>query len=146
MSTRGVVMFQGSDVLIYKHGDGYPSALGAELEAFLEDWYSRPGATYDPEAMIPQFLRFVYERDWYQYQERTAREGPDSWQTPEQYRTRLLSEGWYVATEFPDDAEYTYVVQENRRVRYAWQGFGTMAEIEGALRRNPDIWTVLLVV
>ena len=55
MSTRANIMVEGSNVVIYKHYDGYPEGVLPVLIPFLKDFHKDRGM--DEEYMVCQIVR-----------------------------------------------------------------------------------------
>lgn len=111
MSTRCQVLVEGSDVVIYRHSDGYPEEKAGVLASLLplvKDFMASRGA--DPFYLTAHIIaRFIQEHfEWFEAFKKEAR-NQDHPPYDEHKWLGYGVEAW--AGQFHGDVEYVYVVK-----------------------------------
>jgi len=106
MSTRATVHFQEDDrdvAIIYRHSDGYPEGLGADLETFFSEVQETTKDTrfYDPSYLAAKWVV------WDASQHSQFASYPEGKKSPLQFL------GVGVCLQDPADIEYRYLVNCN---------------------------------
>lgn len=105
MSTRCQTGFEGGDVLVYRHSDGYPTSQLPLLSRFVNTFMKSRG--FDSEYMAARLCAAI-ARVW----GTVGPEGQSKSQSKSEYKYgEFLSLG--VDTKFHDDIEWFYFVKKN---------------------------------
>lgn len=101
MSTRCQTGFEGGDVLVYRHSDGYPTSQLPLLSRFTNTFMKSRG--FDAEYMAARLCAAI-ARVW-------GTVGPEGQSKSEYKHSEFLSLG--VDTKFHGDIEWFYFVKQN---------------------------------
>jgi hypothetical protein len=115
MSTRAQIQIEGSDVLIYKHQDGYPEGVLPTLKPFVDSFFQNRG--YDPAYFTARCVAAFaasYEKERAEWRARVERETPGLAKSYGLDRPDFLSLG--VDTSVHGDIEYFYHVSKDGEI------------------------------
>lgn len=121
MSTRGQIKVKGSEILIYKHSDSYPSEVMPTLEKVMKQFIQERGN--QPDYALAQIMRAFARRDEERRQELLA-EGGEFASIYENHRMT----GWGLDTVRHGDIEYLYLVDLELGVIVINSGYGDNME------------------
>ena len=103
MSTRCQTKIEGTDLLVYRHCDGYPSSMLKVLLPFVESFMKYRG--HDPEYMVAQLVHMLIadcEKDMEQF----YKDFPGKERTPSYT-------GYGVDRAIHGDIEYLYEIRKD---------------------------------
>lgn len=106
MSTRATVHFKDTPkakptAIVYRHGDGYPTGLGADLKAFFKELADHVGDT--------RFTDSAYlAAKWVVWDAHRMRSAQEQWSGKQRHVLDFLSVG--IVNKDPGDTEYRYEV------------------------------------
>ena len=150
MSTRSQIKVKGSEIMIYKHSDGYPSEVMPTLTEVMTQFIVERGN--EPDYALAQIMRAFARRDEKRRQEilNEYENQLDKWEGEEdepEYEmlkmNKLIYEdhsmtGWGLDTVRHGDIEYLYLVDLELGVIVIYSGYGGSMEEDEivSLRRN----------
>jgi hypothetical protein len=131
MSTRAQIKVRGSEIMIYKHSDGYPSEVIPTLQKVMKQFLIERGN--EPDYALAQIMRAFARRDEKRRVERLKKDDNFS-----QYYKEHRMTGWGLDTIRHGDIEFLYIVDLEVGVIVINAGFGNDMEEEKiiALRGN----------
>lgn len=131
MSTRSQIKVKGSEVMIYKHSDGYPSEVMPTLTEVMTQFIRERGN--EPDYALAQIVRAFARRD----EERRKEIAASDSNFAHMYQEHSMT-GWGLDTVRHGDIEYLYLVDLELGVIVINHGFGGNMEEEKivSLRRN----------
>lgn len=113
MSTRSQIKVKGSEVMIYKHSDGYPEGVIPVLKPILERFVAERGN--EPDYALAQIMR-AFARHDEEYRKKRLEEAEDEI-VKNMYKQPRMT-GWGLDTVRHGDIEYLYKVDLEERVIY----------------------------
>jgi len=117
MSTRATVHFD-DDAIIYRHNDGYPDGLGADLVTFIKEVRQlRDTRLSDASYLAAKWVVFdvlEHQKFYTSYNDELKTRGEKPWYPDPLPRLDFISIG--IMSEDPDDIEYRYHVKCDGRV------------------------------
>ena len=122
MSTRAQIKVQGSEIMIYKHSDGYPSEVLPTLVDIMKTFIRARGN--EPDYALAQIMRAFARRDEQRRKERlketkmALKKWEDDKESPEYNSFKMWEEmyseqsmtGWGLDCTAHGDIEYLYQV------------------------------------
>jgi len=111
MSTRAQIQVEGSEILIYKHCDGYPEGVIPILEPFAKEFLKARG--HDPAYMTAQIVRaFAVNNFIHRANEAWAGKltGLKSKEWPYYVENSKMYLGWGLDCEIHGDIEFLYKI------------------------------------
>lgn len=111
MSTRSQIKVKGSEVLIYKHSDGYPSEVLPTLVPIMRRFKNERGndVEYANAQIMRAFARRDEKRRKERYKEYKNSEDEFENQLADDYKEPFMT-GWGISTKKHGDIEYFYEV------------------------------------
>lgn len=128
MSTRAHIKVMGSDVLIYKHNDGYESDVLPTLKEISIQFIKERGN--DPEYAIAQIMRAFTRKEEEERKEKlkqAKRNNDEFWVNI--YSKNTMT-GWGLSTGLHGDIEFLYEVDLLDKEIRIFQGFGNDRELK----------------
>lgn len=110
MSTRCQIAFEGSDVKVYKHSDGYPEGVLPLLKKVLPDFAKERG--WDPSYLAAHTVaKFIdaSRRKLRAFYLRKHKENPNVFKKDGWKSSRFL--GYGLDTDYHGDLDYIYTVR-----------------------------------
>jgi len=103
MSTRSQIKVKGSEIMIYKHSDGYPSEVMPTLEKVMKQFIKERGN--EPDYALAQIMRAFARRD-----EKRRKEGLKRNDSFSSIYEEPSMTGWGLDCVQHGDIEYLYKV------------------------------------
>lgn len=124
MSTRSQIKVKGSEIMIYKHSDGYPSEVMPTLKEVMTQFIQERGN--EPDYALAQIMRAFARHDEERKGEKlkqAKRNNDDFWID---IYSKVSMTGWGLDTVIHGDIEYLYEVdlEKGRIIINNSGGFG----------------------
>ena len=117
MSTRSQIKVKGSEIMIYKHSDGYPSETLPTLIGTMQTFIKERGN--EPDYALAQIMRAFARRDEKRRKEKLAKDDVFS-----KYYEKQQMTGWGLDTVRHGDIEFLYTVDLSKGVVIVETGYG----------------------
>jgi len=128
MSTRAQIQVKGSEVMIYRHSDGYPSGVLPTLVPRMKGFIKARGTNdveYDTANVMKAFVEASIDS--------VADRIDSGMLDPEMYHDMFRYTGYGIGTQMHGDIEYFYEIdlKEKKIIVYAmsWEGDQEVDEI-----------------
>ena len=132
MSTRAQIKVKGSEVMIYKHSDGYPSETLPTLIGTMQTFIKERGN--EPDYALAQIMRAFARRDEKRRQEKLAKDDAFS-----KYYEKQQMTGWGLDTVRHGDIEFLYTVDLSKGVVIVETGYGEDMGQEKIIKLEEEI-------
>jgi len=132
MSTRAQIKVKGSEVMIYKHSDGYPSETLPTLIGTMQTFIKERGN--EPDYALAQIMRAFARRDEKRRQEKLAKDDVFS-----KYYEKQQMTGWGLDTVRHGDIEFLYTVDLSKGVVIVETGYGEDMGQEKIIKLEEEI-------
>ena len=149
MSTRAQIQIKGSEVMIYKHSDGYPSETLPTLIGTMQTFIKERGN--EPDYALAQIMRAFARRDEKRRQEQLERHQNElaKWEEdePEYESVKMWVDiygkhrmtGWGLDTVRHGDIEFLYTVDLSKGVVIVETGYGEDMGQEKIIKLEEEI-------
>ena len=120
MSTRSQIKVKGSEIMIYKHSDGYPEGVMPTLKEIVKTFADKRGN--EPDYALAQIMRAYARRDEEKRQAILADDEQEAWH--DIYKEPRMT-GWGLDCIQHGDIEYLYEVDLEERtitIYDLWEG------------------------